>query len=45
MTPLIAILLGTVIGIILGNLQYGDVIRQNAEKEILDKIELDYYDE
>ena len=45
MTPLIAILLGTVIGIILGNLQYGDVIRQNTEKEILDKIELDYYDE
>ena len=45
MTPSIAILLGTVVGIILGNLQYGDAIRQNAEKEILDKIELGYYDE
>jgi len=45
MTLPIAILLGTVMGLILGNLQYGDDIRHNAEKEIENKIESDYYDE
>ena len=45
MTLPIAILLGTVMGLILGNLQYGDDIRQNAEKEIENKIESGYYDE
>ena len=45
MTLSIAILIGTTMGIILGNLQYGDDIRQNAEKKILDKIESGYYDE
>lgn len=39
------ILLGTVIGLIVGNLLYGDLIRCNEEKEIEMKIKSGYYEE
>ena len=40
-----AILLGTVIGLVVGNLLYGDIIRRNKEKEIEMKIKAGYYEE
>lgn len=42
---IIYIIIGTVLGLIFGQLLYGDIIKENNEKEIENKIELEYYDE
>ena len=40
-----AIILGIALGLILGQLQYGDAIKENKAKKIEKKIRLGFYEE